>query len=447
MNFKPMPRRTFLRGVGTVMALPFLEAMTPLTALAQGSRARNLRMAFLFVPNGVNMADWTPKTDGADYAMPYILEPLSSLRSKVLVMTGLTQQNAFALQDGAGDHARSAAAWLTGCHPRKTSGADIKNSISADQVVAKHLEGTTPFSSLELGCERGAQAGDCDSGYSCAYSSGISWRSDTLPLAHETDPRAVFDRFFGSDDPNETAESRARRRFYNKSILDSVLDDANSLRGTLGARDKGKLDEYLTGVREIELRLSRAQKLAPDAGKLAAMKPSSTPSDYGEHIRLMTDMIALAFQADLTRVSTLMFASEGSNRAFPAIGIHDGHHDLSHHNDDPAKLAKLRQINHFQVEQLAYFLQKLNGITEGDGTVLDNTMVLYGGGISDGNAHNHDNLPILMAGGANAGIKSGRHVTYKDGTPLTNLLVSMLDRVGIPGESLGDSTGALQQLV
>jgi hypothetical protein len=444
---QPIPRRRFLRGVGTVMALPLLEAMMPLTALAQSPKKKPLRMAFLFVPNGAHMAAWTPAAEGTAFELPSILEPLAGVKDSLMVLTGLTQDKARPNGDGPGDHARSAAAWLTGCQPKKTFGANIKVGVSADQLAAQKLGHLTPFPSLELGCERGAQAGNCDSGYSCAYSNSISWRSESTPVAKETDPRLVFERLFTNGDPNEAVESRYRRERYKKSILDFVMDDAAQLKSQLGTRDRQKLDEYFTSVREIEYRVTRAQSVASATRVATANQPTGIPEDYGEHIRLIGDMMVLAFQADLTRVATFMFANEGSNRPYKQIGIGDGHHDLSHHERNAEKQEKIRQINRFHVEQLAYILGKMQAIKEGDGTLLDNSMVVYGGGISDGNRHNHDDLPILLAGKGGGTIKTGRHVRYERNTPLNNLYLSMLDRMGIPGETLGDATGKLQGLL
>lgn len=433
-----------LRGLGTAVALPLLEGMLPLTALAQSVPPRTCRMAFVFVPNGVDMANWTPVTEGAGYALPKILEPLTNVRNSVSVLTGLAQHNAFALGDGPGDHARSTAAWLTGVHPKKTSGEGIKAGISADQVAAQKIGHKTRFASLEIGCERGALAGDCDSGYSCAYSSSISWRGETTPVAKEVNPRLVFERLFGSGDAEE-AEARLKRNQTNKSILDFVLEDALSLKSRLGVRDQRKLDEYLTGVREIEQRLVAAegQSLAIDPGK----RPTGVPRDYGEHIRLLSDMMVLAFQADLTRIGTFMYANDGSNRSYPMIGISDGHHDVSHHGKNADKLAKKQQIDRFHVEQLAYMLEKMASIKEVEGTLLDNSMILYGAGISDGDRHNHDDLPLLLAGGGAGRLKVGKHLVYPKNTPMNNLFLSMLDRVGVNVETLGDSTGKLQGLL
>jgi len=463
MTEPKISRRTLLRGAGVALSLPLLEAMVPLNALAMsGPRAgagaaAPVRLAFLFVPNGMNMADWTPAAEGAlsKAPLPYILEPLKALQNKIMVLSGLTQHNAFALGDGGGDHARSAAAWLTGTHPVKTSGAGIKAGISADQVAAQFLGKTTRFPSLELGIERGGLAGDCDSGYSCAYSNSISWRGPSTPVAKETDPRLVFDRLFGIEEGSDIGEDANLRALYKKSILDAVMEDAKSLDKKLGARDRGKLDEYLTGVREIERRLQLAQVQNTEAAKGGAAtgaadpqltRPTAMPADYSEHVRLMGDMMVLAFQADLTRVSTFMFANEGSGRAYKQIGIAEGHHELSHHGKSTEKIEKIRQINRFHAEQLAYVLQKMDSIREGNGTLLDNTLLVYGAGICDGDRHNHDDLPILVAGGGGGSVQSGKHVVYPNKTPMTNLFVSMFDRMQIPVEKIGDSTGKLAQL-
>jgi len=438
-------RRTLLRGAGTIMALPMLEAMMPLGALAQSGKKAPLRMAFMFVPNGMHMPAWTPAKEGALELMP-TMQPLAKVKDSLTVMTGLTQHNAFALGDGGGDHARSSAAFLTGCHPRKTDGADIKAGISADQLAAQRIGNNTRFPSLELGCERGAQAGNCDSGYSCAYSSSIAWRGESTPVAHEVDPRAVFERLFGGSEPGETAESRKKRESYKKSVLDFVLEDAKGLQAKLGVHDQNKLDEYMTGVREIERRVEMAEK-ANVAGKLAADRPTGVPSDFGEHIRLMGDMLVLAFQTDMTRIATFMLANDGSNRNYSTIGVPEGHHDCSHHGRDPIKQGKVQQINTYHMTQVAYMLEKMQAIKEGDGTLLDNCMIVYGAGISDGDRHNHDDLPILLAGKGGGTIKAGRHIRYQNGTPLTNLFLCLLDRMGVHADTLGDSSGRLEQLI
>jgi hypothetical protein len=440
-------RRTLLRGLGTAFALPALEAMIPATALAQSGKkaARVNRMVFMFVPNGINMKAWTPTTEGAFELTP-TLQPLKNVKDSISILSGLSQNNAAALGDGGGDHARSAAAFLTGCHPRKTDGADIKNGMSADQLAAMHVGSKTFFPSLEIGCERSGQSGNCDSGYSCAYSSNIAWRGEASPVAKELDPRLVFERLFSNGNPGDTQESITRRRIYRHSILDSVMEDAGRLKSRLGTHDQSKLDEYFSSVREIEHRLEWAEK-SNTASKISANdRPTGVPSDFGEHIRLLGDMMVLAFQADLTRICTFMVTNDGNNRSYKEIGVPEGHHDCSHHGGNPEKLAKVQQINTFHTTQLAYILEKMQSIKEPEGSLLDNTMFIYGAGISDGDRHNHDDLPILLAGKGAGTIKSGHHTSFKNGTPMTNLFLSMLDRMGVPAEKIGDSTGRLNML-
>jgi hypothetical protein len=446
MSQNPLDRRTFLKGIGTLMALPSLEAMAPI-AHASGSgavAAHPTRIAFLFVPNGINMSHWTPSATGA-LNLPSTLEPLAALKNEISVLTGLSQFHANANGDGPGDHARSTAAFLTGVQPKKTAGADIKNGISADQLAAQFIGKKTRFASLEIGCERSGVAGDCDSGYSCAYSSNVSWRSETTPVPKEVNPRLVFERLFGSGNQDEQKESLARRDLFNKSILDFVLEDAASLKGRLGKRDQQKMEEYFTAVREIEQRLIAFENGAAMEAAAGIGRPKGIPQDFGEHIRLMGDMMVLAFQADLTRISTFMFANDGSNRSYAQVGVSEGHHDISHHGNQEEKLEKKRKIDTFHIHQLAYILNRMQQVKEGDRTLLDNTMLVYGAGISDGNRHNHNNLPILVAGNG-GGFKTGQHYVFKDHTPLNNLFVTMLDRVGVQVEKLGDSNGKLQGL-
>jgi hypothetical protein len=444
-------RRTVLRGLGTAIALPWLDAMAPAAARA-GAGASGpwvpTRMAFLYVPNGVHMQAWTPEKEGSDFELPAILEPLKPFRDDLLVLTGLAQHNAAALGDGGGDHARSLACFLTGVHPKKTDGADIHAGVSVDQVAAQKVGRLTRFPSLELGCDRGAQSGSCDTGYSCAYSSNISWRSPTTPMAKEVNPRLVFDRLFAAKARGESASERARRDLYRRSILDFVAEDASQLRGRLGLNDRRKVDEYLTAVRELELRLASAERSGADDVELPQdfRKPTGIPQDNKEHIRLMCDLMVLAFQGDVTRVSTFMFANEGSNKSYAFIGVAEGHHDLSHHGGDPKKHEKIKKINTFHTEQLAYFLGKLKAIKEGEGTLLDHVMIVYGSGIGDGNRHNHYDLPILVAGRGGGTLGTGRHLRYPRNTPLNNLYLSLLDRMDVPTERLGDSTGRLEKL-
>ncbi len=374
--------------------------------------------------------------------MPFILEPLAPVKDKLLVLSGLAQDHGRPHGDGPGDHARALSSFLTGQQARKTHGADIKVGVSVDQVAARKVGQRTKFPSLELGCDRGAQAGNCDSGYSCSYSTNISWRTDTTPQAKEIDPKLAFERMFST---GGSAEQRSKREKFKASILDFVLEHAHDLQAKLGAKDKLKLDEYLSSVRELEKRITAAGR-DPNEPLPNYPKPSGIPSDYAEHIRLMYDLLALAFQGDLTRVSTFVVANEGSNRAYPFIEVPDGHHDLSHHGGSAEKQAKIRKINRFHTTQLAYFLEKLKAINEGERSLLDNSMILYGSGIGDGNAHNHDNLPILLAGRGGDTIQSGRHIRYEKETPLNNLFLSMLDRMESSVESLGDSTGRLDLL-
>ena len=442
-----LSRRTFLRGIGTTIALPTLEAMIPTSALAMSPKAAPVRMAFLFVPNGIDMDNWRPSQTGSNFDLPHILEPLKGMKGMLNVVSGLSQNNAAALGDGPGDHARSTATWLTGVHIKKTAGADIRAGISVDQVAAQVLGKETRFASLEIGCERGAMNGDCDSGYSCSYSSNISWRGESTPVAKEVNPRLVFERLFGSSKTPDESISSEHRKLYRRSILDFIAEDADALRSQLGLRDQQKVAEYLDGVRDIERRLEKAeaenQALSLDG--IQAPK-GGVPKDRGEHIRLLGDMMVLAFQADLTRICTFMFANDGSNRPYPEIGIGSGHHEVSHHGKDPSKLKAKRDIDRFHLEQLAYVLNRMASIKEPSGTLLENSMIVYGAGISDGDRHNHDDLPILIAGRAGGKLPSGRHVVYPNGTPMTNLFVTMLDRFGVPIERLGDSNGRLREL-
>ncbi len=442
-------RRAALRGLGTVIALPWLESMGSLVSWAGepatlgSKRTAPVRMAFVYVPNGVNMSDWTPKSEGANFDLPSILKPLDPVRDDLLVLTGLTCDKARPHGDGGGDHARAMSAFLTGAQPRKTDGADIRVGVSADQIAASRIGDRTRLPSLEIGCEGGALAGNCDSGYSCAYSNAISWRSPTQPLPKEINPKIVFDRLFG----NLAAEERLRRDTQRKSILDFVREDTASLKGRLSSADQRKLDEYFSSVRDIEQRIERAAKLPEVTPPVGTMQPAGVPDSYEEHIKLMCDLLVLAFQTDVTRVSTLVFANEGSNRPYTFINVREGHHDLSHHEGNEQKKAKIREINSFHARQLAYLLRKMKSVREGNGTLLDNCMLVYGSGNSDGNRHNHDDLPIVLAGRGGGTIKTGRHVRYPAETPLNNLWLSMLERVDVRVPFLGDSTGSLPGLM
>ncbi len=462
-----LSRRTMLRGLGVSMALPLLESMAPLGGVASaaeaigglGAKASSataavppLRTAFIFLPNGVSVPDWTPATEGAGFELSKTLAPLAKVKDDLLVLSGLAQENARAHGDGGGDHARSAAAFLTGVHPYKTNGKDIKLGISVDQLMANQIGGRTRLPSLELGLDKDQTAGNCDSGYSCAYVTNLSWRDDHTPLPKEVDPASVFDRLFGSASDRDAKESQAKRLMFRKSILDFVADDSARLNRRLGVSDQRKLDEFSTSIREIEKRIEVAriqqmtQKEGPKPADYGARRPEGIPTEISEHMKLMCDMLVLAFQMDVTRISTLMVAHEGSNRVYREAGVTDGHHTVSHHGHDESKLSAIRKIDFFNVTQLAYFLERMKSVKEGNGTLLDHSMIVYGSGISDGDRHSHLDLPILVAGKANGLITPGRHIRYDRGTPLCNLYLSMMDGLGVKAERFGDSTGRLAGL-
>jgi hypothetical protein len=439
-------RRTVLRGLGTALALPALEAMGPAAAWARGGSSRPpVRLAVLFVPNGVNVPSWTPKTVGSDFELPFTLAPLEEVRRDVLVLSGLAHSKARANGDGPGDHARSAGTFLTGVQVKKTDGKEIRAGISLDQLVAEKSGRDWKLPTLEIGCDRGAMAGNCDSGYSCAYSSTISWRTPTSPLPKEVNPRLIFQRLFG--DPTQVAleRDRAKHLMYRRSVLDLVLEEAKTLQGELGNVDRRKVEEYLDSIRVIEKQIQAAEK--DTERRLPELEiPDGVPTDFTQYMRLMMDLLVVAFQTQTTRVATFMLANEGSNRTFPWIEVRDGHHNLSHHAGNAEKLEKIRKIDRFYIEQLAYLLGRLRSVKEGERSLLDNMLVLYGCAIGDGNAHNHNELPILLAGRAGDTIQPGRHVRYPKDTPLTNLYLSLLDRMEIREESFGDSTGRLNGL-
>lgn len=458
MHHREINRRTLLRGIGATMALPLLEAMLP-TGIARGAatgaaRAWNqngeapLRMAFFYVPNGMHMPDWIPERGGKDFPLPPILKELEEFRDRFNVLGGLTLDQARAHGDGGGDHARAVASFLTGAHPRKTNGADIRNGVSVDQVAAAQIGKRTRLPSLELGTETSSPGGHCDSGYSCVYTSNVSWRTETSPVAKEVDPAMVFDRMFSGTEMGMTPAERERRNRRRKSVLDLVHSDAQSLHHALGANDRRKLDEYLYAVREIEQRISRAETLDHgDSAMQDLARPEGVPREYGEHVRLLMDMMVLAFQTDSTRISTFMFANAGSNRSYREIGIAEGHHDLSHHGQSEEKQKRISQINRHHATMFRYFLSRMAATAEGDSNLLDNSMIVYGSAIADGNSHAHNNLPILLAGRGGGAIRTGRFLEYPNETPLTNLYLTMLHQMGIPMESFSDSTGPLEGLV
>lgn len=437
-------RRTMLKGVGAAVSLPMLDAMIPGSAWAAPATVSHpTRMAFVFLPNGVIMDDWQPFGEGSNYRLAKSMKSLENFKSDLTFLTGLAQENGNAKGDGPGDHARSAAPFLTGAHPYKTSGANIKNGMSVDQAAAEKVGKNTRLPSLELGIERGRNAGNCDSGYSCAYSSNISWKSETTPVAKEINPRLVFERLFSGG--KESQESREKRNFYRKSILDLVAEDANGLRKQLGTTDRMKMEEYFSSVREIEQRIERAEESAK-LRKPDFKTPTGIPRDMTDHLRLMYDLMFLAFRTDTTRISTFMAGNAGSNRSYPMVKVSGGWHSISHHRNDKKKKEELQRIDQYHAEQFAYFLAKLKSVKEGDRTLLDNCMIMYGSGLSDGNRHSHYDLPIVLAGKGGNTIKSGRHLVYDKWTPLNNLFLSMLDRMGASYDEIGDSKGPLKGL-
>ena len=438
---RPLSRRTFLRGLGTTVALPWLDAMAPSTLVAAPAGKALVRLAFVYTPNGMHMPAFTPLKEGADFLLPELLQPLASVRERLLVLSGLTCDNARANGDGPGDHARAMAAYLTCSQPRKTNGADIRVGVSIDQVIAHKTGGETRLASLEIGCEPAMLSGNCDSGYSCAYSSSLSWRTPTTPNPKEINPRAVFERLFGADAPGEAAQARAQRLQRRKSLLDLVAEDTRLLTRDLGGRDRAKLDEYLASIRELEQRLDKMAKGTTPNGVTV---PKERPKDYAEHLQLMSDMLVLAFQTDVTRVATFAFANEGSNRPYRFLEVPEGHHDLSHHGNDPEKQQKIKKINAFHMGQFADLVRKLQACQEGDASLLENTLLIFGSGIGDGNRHNHDDLPLVLVGGFGGRLKTGRHVRYPRNTPLANLYLALLDRLHIPQSKFGDSTGRLE---
>ena len=434
---KHVPRRTVLRGLGASVALPFLDAMRP--AFAAAPEVPALRLAFTYVPNGVTLADWTPQGVGPDFELSRILKPLEPHRDQLLVLSGLALKNGNALGDGPGDHARAGGSFLTGAHPRKTAGADIKNGVSVDQIAARALGDRTRLASFELGCEESRTVGNCDSGYSCAYTNSISWRSDTTPNPPETNPRMAFERLFGADQVPLDAEARARRARDRQSVLDVVAERTRRLQGDLGPSDRRKLDEYLAGVREIERQIERAEKDAREVPP-PFEKPAGIPAEFADYVKLMFDLQVAAFQADLTRIVTFMVGREGSLQSYPEIGVPDSHHPLTHHRGQADLVERVTKINVFHVELFAHFVARLASTAEGERKLLDRVTVVYGSGLSDGDRHTHEDLPVLIAGG---GLKTGRHVVCPPETPMTNLYLTLLERLGVEESSLGDSTGRL----
>jgi hypothetical protein len=458
-----LSRRRFLRGLGACMALPAFESLLPSLAraaevvapaadsaaaakLATTASAAPLRMAFVYFPNGAIQPNWWPTGEGKAFELAKTMQPLAAVKHQIQVLGGLDHKNATPGPDGAGDHARASGTFLTGVRVKKTAGADIHAGESIDQLTAKHVGHLTRFPSLELTCDAVRKSGNCDSNYSCAYQYNLAWRSPTVPAAPEPNPRAVFERLFGVGAPGERAKYFKARQQQQRSVLDFVLEDAGSLQGELGARDKQKLDEYLTSVREVERRIEQAEhfKQNPDPD---AETPPGIPDSFEEHIRIMFDMMLLAFQTDSTRIATFLLANEGANRAFPEIGIPQGHHYLSHHQNRQEMIDKVAEIDLFYMRHFAGFLEKMERTKDVDGNpLLHNSMIVYGCGNADGNRHTHVNLPVLLAGGGGAGLNTGRFAKF-GGIPMSNMLMGMAERMGVKGvDRFGDSTGKLEAI-
>jgi hypothetical protein len=439
---KSIDRRAFLYGTGAAFALPLLDAMTP--AFATGP-TRPTRLGFIEVPNGImNLQnEWSPKAVG-DLTMTPILQPLADFKDRLLVLSGLDSQAAAGLGfEPGGDHPRACTAWLTGTHAKMTAGADLHAGVSVDQIAAKEFGKETQLASLEVGLESAEIVGSCESAYSCAYYNTVSWRDEATPLPMENRPRALFERLFGaagSTDP----KVRAALRQEDRSILDAINHDVKRLQGTLGGRDRSKIDQYLDAVRDVERRIQRAESQG-DREMPALQGPGGVPSVFSEHYKLMTDLMVLAWQTDMTRVATLQVGHETSTRSYPELGFTDSHHSQTHHQGEAEKIAKVIQINTFHIKMLSYYLDKLRNTPDGDGSLLDHSMLLYGAALSDANLHLYTDLPVLLVAGGVNGIKGGQHIRYPTRTPLSNLLLTMLDKAGVPHvERLGDSTGRVE---
>ena len=435
---KSLGRRTFLRGAGATLALPFLDAMAPALSASTGSPAR--RLGFFYIPNGAVMDKWTPAGAGANFEWSPILKPLEPLHEQITIVSGLGHRNADSFGDGNGDHSRASATWLTGVHPKRTEGADVQAGTTADQLAARELGQYTQLSSLELGMDANYLVGNCENGYSCAYMNTFSWRTPTTPNPTDNNPRVVFERLFGD---GGTAAQRLAQMRTDRSILDSVTGEIDSLQKSLGPSDRVRVGEYVDAVRDLERRIQRAEEQSSSVALPVPERPVGIPETFEDHLGMMFDLQVLAYQADITRVISFMLGRELSQRTYPQTGIADAHHGLTHHQGNQEKIAKVVVINTYHAKMFARFLEKLRSTSDGDGSLLDHTLILYGGGISDGNLHSHSPLPALMAGGAGIGLKGGRHLRHPDHTPMSNLLLTMLDKVGVKTESFGDSTGEL----
>jgi hypothetical protein len=439
-----LPRRTFLRGAGATLALPLLDAMVPaLSALSKTAAAPIRRLGFVYIPNGAIMERWTPATEGKGFEFMPILKSLEPHRERVVIVSNLDSRPAEAAEgEGSGDHARASAVWLGGVHPKRTEGADVRASKTIDQIAADALGGDTQLRSLEIAAEDFTAIGGCDIGYACSYVNTLSWRTPTSPLPMQTDPRVVFERLFGD---GLGADERRRQLTQDQSILDAIVGQVGQLQKRLGAADTVRVAEYLESVREVERRLQRMEARAGEHVELPAM-PVGVPELYDDRVKLMYDLLALAYQADVTRVGTFLLGREASTRTYNHIGVPDPHHTVSHHGNAPAQIEKHAKINAYHASLFAYFLNRLEATPDGDGTLLDHSLLLYGGCISNGNLHTHSQLPAVLAGGAGGRLAGGRHIKYAAETPHTNLLVSILEKMDVPVERIGDSTSRLADL-
>ena len=452
MMFGTISRRSILRGLGVSFALPSMASIgrPSLSSIPA-------RLGFTYIPNGVIMDQWRPQSTGALEELPKSLNPLQNYKKDFQILSGLDHIKADANGDGGGDHARANATFLTGCQAKKTAGKDIRVGISVDQLAAEAIGDQTKLPSLELSCDGVRRSGKCDSGYSCAYQYNLSWKTESMPMVPESNPRLVFERLFGKSNSRIDRKNQLKRRALNQSILDFALEDAGILKKRLGQEDQKKLDEYFSSVRELEKRIQQDEKANRNVSQLQS--PEGIPGSYKEHLRIMFDMMVLAYQSNSTRISSFLLAHDGSNRSFRDIGVPEGHHSLSHHRNDPEKIKKLARIDHFYCEQFAYFLDKLSNVHELDGSrLIDHCMIVLGSGISDGNRHRHSDLPVLLAGGKAHGLQTGRHEDFskgriwnessfrnkvETGVPMTNLYLGLLEKLGVNAEQIGDSTGKI----
>ena len=435
-----LPRRTFLRGMGVSLGLPLLDAMVPAASALANTAAKPVRrLGFVYIPNGAVMPSWQPAGDGALTELSRTLSPLAPFQDQVIVPIGLSQKQAEALGDGNGEHSRAGTVWLSGVHPKETEGADVRNGTTADQIAAQSIGGDTPLTSLELAMEQTYLIGNCDNGYSCVYTNSISWRTPTAPNPHETNPRIVFERMFGD---GGTPEERRAQLKEDRSILDWVTADISALRKTLGAGDRNSVSDYLDSVREIERRIQVSERQHDETVIELPDRPVGVPESYDEHARLMFDLLALAFTADITRVFVFTLGKEQTNRAYPEIGVNAAHHAVSHHQHDPLKFEQGAKVNQYHIGLTAHFLDRLKSTPDGDGSLLDHSLVLHGRGISDANEHSHIDLPLVLVGGA-GGLRGGRVLRHSKDTPMNNLVVSMLERVGVHTDTFGDANGRL----